>query len=355
MEYSKTIYKLDSKGKERFLHVHTEGADLIQDSGIVGSEKFVTHRSTCKGKNIGRSNETTPEEQAHLEAASKIESKMTTGYFETIELAKNTVVILPMLAKDYKKEFKKITFPCYVQRKYDGMRMLAKKDSTPISRKGKDILTLSHIQAEIDTMSLVDMFDGEAYAHGKTFQENMKLIKKYRPGETEDVKYHVYDMVYPNMSFRSRCALLKALIENGNFKNIELVPTYLVNSEEELKKYHSQFVSEGYEGTIIRHSDAGYGVNKRDSQLLKYKDFIDLDAKVLDIVPSDKNPEQGVCQCEYKGKTFNTGMKFSHKEREEILTNKSDYIGKMANIRFFEYTDSGLPRFPVCIGFHEDR
>jgi len=137
--------------------------------------------------------------------------------------------------------------------------------------------------------------------------------------------------------------------------NLKLVKTYKINSETELLSYHKRFIAEGYEGTIIRHSDAGYAINKRDSQLLKYKDFIDLDAKVIDVEPSDKNPLQGVCLCEYNGKKFRTGMKFSHAERKEILTNKSDYIGKLANIRFFEYTDEGLPRFPVCIGFHEDR
>ena len=48
-------------------------------------------------------------------------------------------------------------------------------------------------------------------------------------------------------------------------------------------------------------------------------------------------------------------MKFSHKEREEMLTNKSDYIGMIAEIRFFEYTDDGIPRFPVCYGFRLDK
>ena len=35
MSYSKKIYKLDSKGRVRILHVYTEGADLIQESGLI--------------------------------------------------------------------------------------------------------------------------------------------------------------------------------------------------------------------------------------------------------------------------------------------------------------------------------
>mgnify|MGYP002713036485 CR=1 FL=1 len=351
-EYSKTVYKKDTSGKIRMLHVYTEGSTLIQESGLVDGEK-VKHESVAKPKNIGKSNETTPEEQARLEAASKIETKMSTGYFNTIEEAENNEVILPMLAKDYKKESKKVIFPCYVQPKLDGMRAHGKKDKSMMSRKGKEIETMAHIQADLDALPCIDILDGELYAHGESFQENMKLIKKYRAGESEKVQYHVYDMVYPNMGFYSRYLILKGLVENS--PNIHLVPTYKIENEIELKAMHQKFLADGYEGTIVRWGDAGYKINGRSSNLLKYKDFIDIACKVIDIKPSDKRPEQGECVCEHNGRTFGTGMKFSHKEREEILANKENYVGQIAEIRFFEYTDDGTPRFPVCVGFRLDK
>ena len=30
-------------------------------------------------------------------------------------------------------------------------------------------------------------------------------------------------------------------------------------------------------------------------------------------------------------------------------------IGKMAEIRFFEYSDEGVPRFPVMVGIRQDK
>jgi DNA ligase-1 len=355
-EFDQKVYKKDSSGKIRVLHVYTEGADLIQESGVVDGA-LVQHRSTCISKNVGKANETTPEKQAKLEAASKIETKMSTGYFNSIQEAKDNEVILPMLAKDFNSEKSKIKYPCYAQPKLDGMRGLGKKGKGIKSRKGKAITTLSHIEAEIDQLGYADFMetlDGEIYAHGLTFQENMKIIKKYVSGETEKVKYHVYDMVLPNLDFASRYTFLRKLV--ADCKTIELVPTYKLNNEAELKTLHQKFISEGYEGTIVRHSDAGYAINKRDSQLLKYKDFIDITCEIIDIVPSEKRPEQGVCVCLHNNHTFHTGMKFSHADREEILSNKQDYIGKQkAEIRFFEYTDDGLPRFPVCVGFRLDK
>jgi DNA ligase-1 len=351
----KRIYKKDSNGNIRYLSISTESNIIVQESGIVGTNSPVYNRSTCEAKNIGKANSTTPAEQAVLEANSKVAEKMRLGYFNSIEEAQEKGgknFLLPMLAKDYKKEIKKVVYPCYVQPKLDGMRSLGSIEDHLVSRTGKVIDTLKHIK--LDSIGET-ILDGELYAHGISFQENMKLIKKYRAGETEKVKYHVYDVVM-DACFSARYAYLSVLIAAIDNPNINLVPVYRVESEKEMLVLHAHFILQGYEGTMIRHSEEGYQVNKRSSQLLKYKDFLDEAYTVNEVWPSESRPEQGVVECVTpKGITFTCGMKFSHAEREEILTNKENYIGKMAEIRFFEYTDSGLPRFPVCVGFRLDK
>lgn len=344
-----TLYKKDSKGKLRILEIEAVGDTVVQKSGLIGG-KITPTISQCVGKNIGRANETTPEEQAILEAQSKYTDKLTKGYFPTEDEAKNNVVVLPMLAKDAKKEMKKVIFPCYVQPKLDGMRSLGNVMGM-MSRTGKPIVTVDHILRDIEHIN--EVLDGELYAHGLSFQENMKLIKKYREGETEKVTYNVYDLII-DAPFIERYQLLCELCEG--LDNVMIVPTYTINNEEELRHYHGVFLEQGYEGTMIRWGEEGYKCNGRSSNLLKYKDFIDITAKVIDVIPSEKRPEQGIVTARLEdGSTFNTGMKFSHAEREEILTNKSNYIGQTAEIRFFEYTDDGLPRFPVCVGFRLDK
>ena len=344
------LYKLDSGGRLRVLEIFTKGNLVCQQSGLIDGKLAYTE-SVCVGKNIGRSNETTAEEQAISEMESKITEKLKEEYFRTIEEAKSMKVILPMLAKDYKKESHKVRFPCFVQPKLDGMRCLGSK-SAMMSRANTEIITMAHIQMDLATLPEGVILDGELYAHGLSFQENMKLIKKRRP-ESVNVKYHVYDMISQD-SFEHRNITLAKLIVG--MKNVELVPTYRLNDPEGLKTYHAQFLGEGYEGTIIRHSEMGYQINKRADCLLKYKDFIDIACLVVDIVPSEKRPEHATAVCQFKnGKTFQTGMKFSHVEREEILRNKRNYIGCMAELRFFEYTDDGMPRFPVCVGFRLDK
>ena len=349
----KRIYKKDSSGKIRYLEISNDGHFVVQESGVVGTNSPVINRSACEAKNVGKSNATTPESQAYIEAQAKLTEKMRLGYFNSIEEAQEKGgkdFLLPMLAKDFKKEMKKVTFPCYVQPKLDGMRALGTEEAL-MSRTGKEIDTLKHIVlADLEDVVL----DGELYAHGISFQENMKLIKKYRPGLTEQVKYHVYDIVM-DAPFRERHNILLNIAVN--IPHVQIVDTYLIESKEQLLSLHQQFIAEGYEGTMIRHSEEGYQVNKRSSQLLKYKDFLDETYEVIDIEPSEARPNQGValCFCNRTLRTFSTGMKFSHTEREEILTNRENYIGKMAEVRFFEFTDEGLPRFPICYGFRLDK
>lgn len=349
------IYKKDTKGKIRFLEVYADGDEVVQRAGLIDG-KITERRHTAKAKNIGKVNETTPSEQAQAEAASKIENKMSEGYFKTQLEAETYEVKLPMLATSYEKIAKKIEYPCYAQPKLDGMRAFYNtKTHKFISRKGKEITTVDLLsKGEKLIEGNKDLIlDGELYSHELTFQECMSAIKKHK-SNSHLIKFHAYDIVLENEPFDERYAYLKTLKLNKD--KTKLVNTRLINSEEEMKEYHKKNIELGFEGTMVRWGEKGYEVNKRSQSLLKYKDFLDIAEKIVDVVPSDKNPEQGVVVCEMKnGKIFNCGMKFSHEDREAILRNKQNYIGRTAEVRFFEWTDGGIPRFPVCVGFRLDK
>lgn len=355
------IYKVDSTGKDRYLHIWTDEDILYQESGVVDTDNPVIHKKTCTPKNVGKSNETTGKEQAKLEKASLIKEKLREGYFKTLKEAqenKNTnEVILPMLAKTYKDHKDKIDWTnCYVQPKLDGMRCLAViKNGVVklISRQGKEITTVPHIVYELKKLKRNIILDGELYLHGVGFQNNMKLIKKNRPGETDKIKYHIYDTV-SDSSFKDRNTNLETLQIDG-IDNCEFVETFEITSEESIKHYHSQFLAEGYEGSIVRWGDAGYKIDGRSENLLKYKDFQDIALPIKNITPNEVNANHGTPWFELKGKKFKAGCKLSHEDREDLLTNKDKYIGKTAELRYFELSDEGTPRFPVMCGIRLDK
>jgi DNA ligase-1 len=357
------LYKKDTKGKIRTLEMWTEDNELVQLTGLLDGAK-VEARSVCTGKNAGKKNETTGAMQAIKELKSKVTKKLREGYFESLEDAKTISVEKPMLAHEYEKHKKKIKGGMWVQPKLDGQRAKGKAGSTYelYSRNNKKIETMHHITKALAGLQLV--LDGELYAHGVSFQDNMKLIKKYRPGESEKVCWHVYD-IQMDAPYSDRQHLLLTWYERQSEevqKVVKLVPSYICENEEELKERHIQFLKEGYEGTMVRHGNKPYKVNGRCDQLLKYKDFIDITATLVDVIPEERRPEFGKAVCKAinedgKEIEFLAAFKASHAERTEYLANKDNYIGQTCEIRFFEWTTSvpAVPRFPVCVGFRNDK
>jgi len=362
------LYKKDSKGKIRYLIIDTEDNKVTQKSGIVGGAE-VQNDSYCEGKNIGRANETSPVQQARLVAKAKYDKKLKEGYFKTKAEAENNEVILPMLAKVYGKESNKIEWVegnVYVQPKYDGMRCLAimkNGEITFMSRSGNEIITMDHIKAELMPLYTEGVIlDGELYAHGLSFQENMRLCKKYRKGQTEQVKYVTYDTVQ-DLPFALR---FDTLTELGldSLTHTQISPTFLVDDEEEVMRHHSEFLDLGFEGTMVRvNTEEGYKCNGRSSNLLKLKEFFDLALPLMGVEPSEKVPGHGKPYFYWPGATghilgndiMGCGLALDHRMREDILKNQDKYIGKTCELRFFEYSDTGVPRFPVMHGFRLDK
>jgi len=340
------LYKKDSKGKIRVTIFNTDKQYLHMHSGLLNGKLKETILE-CTPKNVGRSNETTAEQQAKIELQSRVKKKIDEGYFHNLKEAEESIVVLPMLAKTCK--LLNLQYPVIISPKLDGMRAMFNKGQFK-SRKNKLIDTVGHIKLEqLEHWYL----DGELYSHGDNFQTQMKLIKKYRKGETERIKFHIYDVYIPDskLSYVERHSLL--LEVSGS--NFEVVPYEIVNNEQELKDAHSKYIRQGYEGSMIRINDIPYELNKRSNSLLKYKDFYDITALVIDVVPNKQSPTQGTVVCELNGNTFKCGMKMSHEDREELLQNKDKYIGLTAEVRFFEYSDTGVPRFPICHGFRLDK
>jgi len=360
-----TIYKKDSKGKMRFITAYVEGEEVVQISGIVGTDNPVEHRSTAKPKNVGKSNETTAAQQAALEVDYLLKKKLQKDYYLSEELAENTNKLLPQLATD--KDKVKIKYPIYGQPKLDGMRLLSFLNDGKYSnttRTGIPHTTSPHIYKAFDSLTAEDMaIDGELYSHGEDFGDVMRLCKNDDDASEEELKLWIYDIVLLGeigeaMPFERRLKFLETFSNSLEGKNLpfEFVETVKLSNEDEVKEYHDKCVDAGYEGIILRDPSAVYTFSARNKGLIKYKKWLDEAFTVIDVIPSEKRPSQGKLLCLLEnGVIFPCSIKRSHKEREEILKNKHKYIGQKAEVRFLEYTKDGIPRHARCVGFRLDK
>lgn len=351
------LYKTDPKGKEQewrviVMPLHDGTAIIETIHGKVGGKQQKSNVRVREGKNLGRSNATTPLQQAMSEAEAKWLKQKDKGYSEERGAG---VALKPMLALKYEDHRDAVTFPAYVQPKLDGVRALAIRNGDTISLKsrlGKEHVGLAHIRTALLTaMFDGEIWDGELYDHGMHFQTLVSLVKKNQEASSK-VKYHVYDKISPK-PFASR-NLEIAEAHGRRPDGLILVPTFVVGGHAQVELYHQQFVEQGYEGVMLRWGNEPYKGGYRSRNLLKVKAWKDGEFKVVDVVSGKgKCEDQGVFVCESGGGQFGVKAKGSDALRREYLANKGALIGKMLTVRYFEPTADGLPRFPVGIAVRD--
>ena len=353
------LYHKDKNLKVRFWQCWTEGPDVVTEYGEVGG-KSQTSRETCIEKNVGKKNYLSPEMQAEAQAKSAWEFKLKRKYFNTPEECED-LNILPMLAKEF--EQKRVSFPCVIQKKLDGFRFLimtdANGDLKGITRSSNDLPAVKHLKDQAATLlkkypNLV--LDGEIYSHSITFQEVCRLAKKYREGETEKLEYWIYDVIdldNLDLTYVERRKLLQKVVGKGT-NNVHLLDEATVNTFDEITEKDAQNVADGYEGSILRNLKGTYEVGFRSGDLLKVKQFEDREFKVIGAkegVGKFAGLATFLCQNDLTDDTFEACPKGTLEEKAEMWTNKDNYIGQVATVKFFGRTESQLPRFPVLKGF----
>ena len=237
--------------------------------GYINGKQQLALRDYNTGKNIGRSNETTPLEQCISETRRKwTDKKEKEAHTDTKpadygegygDISGNgggggcagddsdsdcdaTGPFLPMLAQTFNpadavtaaasKKKKVITFPCFVQPKLDGLRCVsyatrtANDAATAVclqSRTGAFFTGLLHIAAALRpylSQHPSVVIDGELYTDQMPFEELAGLIKKKKITDSDvarlkKVKYHVYDIydhARQDMPYSERMGLLASAV-----------------------------------------------------------------------------------------------------------------------------------------------
>lgn len=341
-------------------------------SGQVGGIQTAAHKLVTQGKNLGRSNATTAEQQAVAEARAMHEKKRAReGYCDSLADAaagKSSSAVdvaappAPMLAKVWEDEFSKVAWPAWCQKKFDGHRCVAKlslwhgKDEGGIdcfedvtvslwSRKRERITSMPHVEQELQRMleqylstapgtgveklrrvgfdsaecePWVLVLDGELYCHDLSFERMSSLVrnKTVQPGHNQ-VKLHVFDQQSP-LPFLKRLCQVEPLFLTESAVKLEL-PVFVADAAA-AEAERDRCVAEGYEGAMLRHGSEGYRVCVG---AVICRDDAGNEIKFKPAVPDEVLREQ--------------------------RTSRS-WIGKRAPFKYQERTSKGVARFPIGTG-----
>ena len=383
--FTHTLYTRDSNNKLRFWQIECNSGKYRTKAGMIGwdADKYEWSKWTvAKGKNSGKKNATTPEEQARLEANSKVRSQLNEGrYFESIEDAKKqNPIIFPMLAekyeekKKYVQEYLKKGGKLFVQPKLDGIRCVVSTEGRIHSRNNEDIKTQPQLSPLLSIAKKHNVvFDGELYNHdyATEFGTVQSLVRNESQQEElrkqgHKLEYHIYDAYFkdsPDMDFKERYNKLKSIPELQPMlksNDIKFVDTKEVDSEEKANDLLSSHLDSEYEGSIVR-MNTPYEVDKRTTNLLKRKMFDDDEFTIHDIEEGKGNSSgmagRVIFKNKHTGGTFASGFEKSIKAnaefKKELLKNKHKYIGKIATVNYMGLHDGKVPRHPRVKAIHE--
>lgn len=354
-----TLYGKDKAGGLKVWSVTTEGADVIVSHGKLGG-KIQTKTTTSEGKNIGKANETSPAEQAVIEAKAKWVKQKKSGYFETQEEAMASEKWTPMKCQDFKKFAHKVITGGHVQPKLNGVRCMVAKTGEAMSKAGEPYTLPEHIQKAVDKLKaeghVLYGLDGEIYAGlehegGLSLQRIVSAFRK--PNEdTHKLRYYIYDIPDKNSEWEYRKVMLdrleQAVFDLGLGDVLVVVPSYEVVFMSHYDFLHERFVAKGYEGSIYRNAKGVYEFDVRSYDVIKRKPRQDIEVNVI-AVRKDKNG-QGVCtgRLENGVEVDFLMLKEAHPEiNYRLYENALTLIGTFVTIAYEEFSDEGTPTKPV--------
>ena len=270
---------------------------------------------------------------------------------------------------DFEKPPKEVMF---VSEKYDGLRCFTIIENGKItikSRQNKVFEGLVDIESSIKALGLNNVcLDGELLSIGSAYEDVYKdTTKKVNNKNTEKhgVKYMLFDMIpleeFNNGSGKTKFSKRREMLEKIQTNEyIDIAPLlYKGDNMEIVLKLLDKFRKVGAEGLMV-NLDKPYEF-KRSKALLKMKVMQTCDLKVIGFEKGQGkfSDTLGKIICDYKGFELGVGSGFSDSMREEVWGNQDKYLGKIAEISYFEETNNdtgGLSlRFPVFKTWRDDK
>lgn len=291
----------------------------------------------------------------------------------------------PMLAASL-ENIDSIKFPVYVTPKLDGIRCL-KIDGNIVSRTFKPIRN-AELAAAVKGL-LPDGSDGELIMGG-TFQNTTSMVMSAdKMIGNEKAYFYWFDYLVedPKKTYLERIDDMKKFVEEhpeiltaSPVKIMPLIPTE-INTVEELMKYESEVLEQGFEGVMMRTAHGPYKFGRstlKEGSLVKMKKFEDDEAIITGFNELQKNTNEktknefgyakrsshkdgkidqdtlGSIDANWRGIHFSIGSGFTMEQRKEFWDQRNNLIGKLVKFKYFATGMKVAPRFPTFLGFRSE-
>lgn len=393
----KTLISKDSKGKIRVVEISYEGNETTRIYTIYRYTGQFEGKMTKQPEIIVDRGKATRNihEQVELQFNALVKGYKDKGYIELENEIDNyssedlyklfgnapagtNGVVKPMLAKQADKVTKTDIFnkKWIASRKIDGLRcIIYLGDDDKLHTSSRGATNYDSAMFEILTHpTLIKLFknnkglmlDGECYHHGYTLQQINSIARTQKVAkDLEILQFYWYDIVDLNNPFKSRLAKMKSIAEElkeygseigwepdrifkENELRIQFVPQIEVSGWDNMMKLHNEYVSEGWEGLVIRDPERPYKPNGRTNDMIKIKQYQSEEFLIVGYELGLRGSEDMVFVLE-----TSDGIKFKakpHGDREQkqwyIDNFEQECLNRYAITKFFYLSDDRVPLQP---------
>jgi DNA ligase-1 len=293
----------------------------------------------------------------------------------------------PLLAAsiDDDEQLAALDYPLIASPKVDGIRVLIHPELGPVTRSLKAVRNV-YIRRCLSKYFYHGL-DGEIVVGPINAPDvfNRTTTGVMTTDGAPLFKYYVFDLHdRGDMAYSSRLEWVRELFHNGGSTEadpyVRVLPAHGVQNPEEVLSAEVRWLSEGFEGIMLRHPDRAYKFNRstlREQTLLKLKRFNDAEAVVIGFEPlfSNQNPQTrsslglaersdhkaGKVEVQTLGNLrvrhepgfgeFAIGSGFDQATRDDIWNNRPQYLGRRVSFKYQQVGIKDKPRFPIFKGF----
>lgn len=265
-------------------------------------------------------------------------------------------VTAPMLARLYDG-----TLPAsYVcEPKVDGIRVIITADLSSgrvefATRNGNPMPSLDHLADEVlmllEGREGVWVLDGEAVS-GKSFFTSVGDLRS--EAAADDARIWLFDLPSVAGDYSTRRATLEALFTDTYPQSLILIPSVSMTPEDAFIR----FIAEGFEGAMVKDTAAPYAHGIRSRAWLKVKDCDTTDAEIVDVVEGEGKCAgmAGSVVVRFGRRIVSVGTGMDEATRRSLLADRSQLIGKVAEVDFHMKTPKGSLRHPVFVRVRGDK
>ena len=342
------LYKKTKTGAVQLWDVYSMDCIVVVVFGLIVG-KMQSKSTFCEGKNVGRANETTPQQQADKEAQAKWEKQIKAGY--VVDPSGESTIKLPMKVKKYQGQEKNIIFPCYASPKLNGVNghwILTSSGLKLFSRGGKEYPILEHERgAVMQSMKdlCTDSLNVELYCHGMFLEEITSAVKKHNEN-TPKIQSFLFELPAVDLPYSRKYQTME-------YCRLPIPEVVQLKTHEEIRDFHAKCVEKGYEGIVIRNARCRYEYGVRSSDAFKYKVPFD-DDFVIDSFFIDKNDHPVFWMKNPKGADFKVKPKGTDEQRKRIIGEFYEkYKDQRYTVEFESWSMYGVPLKPVGCGLRK--